>query len=69
MSTPVAAHTPKCFACDRPLKGKASMIAIVGEDPQYTYPVGPDCFNKIANAGADGYQPPLGGPRLRVPQS
>jgi hypothetical protein len=26
--------------------------------------VGSDCFKKVRAAGAEGYQPPLGGPKL-----
>jgi hypothetical protein len=34
------------------------------DDDQQGQPVGPDCFRRIEGAGADGYQPPRGGPRL-----
>ena len=47
----------KCFACDRhtsnPQKATTS-------DGQVVY-VGADCYRKI---GPDGWQPPMGGPRL-----
>jgi hypothetical protein len=34
------------------------------KDESQTAYVGPDCYKKIKAAGAAGYQPPLGGPRL-----
>ena len=53
----------KCFACDKKL-GINPAIADTKDD-QYVF-VGTDCYQKIKKAGAEGYQPPLGGPRLWV---
>jgi hypothetical protein len=52
----------RCYACNKPLK-KASPRIVLTSDGQPVY-VGPDCGRKIDMAGSDGYQPPLGGPRL-----
>ncbi len=51
----------KCFACDKPMKGKPHLADT--RDNQTVF-VGPDCFSRIRAAGDDGYQPPLGGPKL-----
>lgn len=51
----------KCFACNRHIIAD-KQTAMTG-DGQSVY-VGPDCYRKIEQAGAAGYQPPLGGPRL-----
>jgi hypothetical protein len=48
----------KCYACGRKL-GKNPHIAIC-EDEQDVF-VGSECYKLI---GPNGYQPPLGGPRL-----
>jgi len=53
--------TEKCFACDKPLPKSRTLVMTT--DWQRVY-VGPDCYRKVAKAGEDGYQPPLGGPRL-----
>lgn len=42
---------------------KASKHLVTCADDQTAF-VGPECFKKIRAAGDDGYQPPLGGPRL-----
>lgn len=55
----------KCFACERPLKGWAIEAQVCGE--LTIVHVGPDCFKRIVSAGDSGYQPPLGGPKLRPP--
>ena len=47
-----------CFACGR-RTGKNPAIAIC-EDEQSVF-VGSECYKQI---GPDGWQPPLGGPRL-----
>lgn len=50
----------KCYACNR------SIIAgfpVFTSDGQRQF-VGPDCFDLVRKAGQQGYQPPLGGPRL-----
>jgi len=51
----------KCFACDRSLPKHRKLVDT--RDAQTVY-VGPECYKKIVQAGAAGYQPPLGGPRL-----
>lgn len=50
----------KCFACDRPV----TEGYLVGCADEQDVGVGPECYAKIRKAGANGYQPPLGGPRL-----
>jgi hypothetical protein len=56
------AKEPRCFACDRPLKPGRIHWADT-RDGQLVH-VGLECWRKIALAGDEGYQPPLGGPRL-----
>ena len=51
----------KCFACDRQTS-KPRLVRVAGEPT--TVFVGRDCFKKVESSGVDGYQPPLGGPRL-----
>jgi hypothetical protein len=51
----------QCFACGEPIKSAAR--AVWTRDPQRQF-VGLDCFRKVAHAGAEGYQPDKGGPRL-----
>lgn len=51
----------KCFACDRRLGNKPMTVAT--SDGQRVL-VGSDCLRRIVDAGADGYQPPKGGPKL-----
>lgn len=53
--------TPRCFACNRALKGPAKLADT--RDAQVVE-VGPDCHHHITTAGGAGYQPPQGGPRL-----
>ncbi len=64
-------NRPKCYACDRPLSGKAAegayAVVVKGEDPQYRYWLGADCHKRVAAAGSQGYQPPKGGPVLVLP--
>ena len=51
----------KCFACDRKIaKGAVNADTRDGQ----VVIVGPECYRKIRKAGAVGYQPPKGGPRL-----
>jgi len=50
-----------CFACGRKL-GKSPYLADTRDD-QTVY-VGSECAKLIKSAGEQGYQPPLGGPRL-----
>jgi hypothetical protein len=49
----------KCFACGRKV-GKNPHIAVTSDVAQ-TVAVGNECYKKI---GPDGWQPPLGGPKL-----
>lgn len=54
----------KCYACARPFGGRRHDYPwVLTIDGQRQF-VGNDCFKKVAKAGAAGYQPPLGGPRL-----
>lgn len=55
----------KCYACDKPMQDflQRHTHVVETEDGQRQR-VGPDCFERIRSAGAIGYQPPLGGPRL-----
>ena len=52
----------KCFCCDKKLTGKKKYL-VTTRDEQTVY-VGPECFKKIQKNGNNGYQPPLGGPKL-----
>lgn len=51
----------KCFACDRKLLSRRFKADT--RDGQIV-DVGPDCYKLIKATGEQGYQPPLGGPRL-----
>lgn len=57
-------NTDKCFACNKTLKSRPYPVDT--RDDQVVM-VGPECFKHIKKAGADGYQPPLGGPKLYWP--
>jgi len=50
----------RCFACNRVLKTGYQVSCADDQKPV----VGSECWNKIAQAGDAGWQPPLGGPRL-----
>lgn len=50
-----------CYACDKTLRGAGYLVGC--QDDQTVF-VGPECFRHIRAGGADGYQPPKGGPRL-----
>jgi hypothetical protein len=56
-------HTRKCFACGRKLG--SNPYPVDTRDDQWVY-VGSECYKLIMRAGLEGYQPPLGGPRLYV---
>lgn len=51
-----------CFACGRAIT-RFPPAVVDTRDDQTVY-VGPDCFQKVKQAGEAGYQPPRGGPRL-----
>ena len=51
----------KCFCCDKPIASRPKWAYTA--DGQSVY-VGPECCRKIKRAGAEGWQPPLGGPRM-----
>ena len=51
----------KCFACGRRLGDNPRRVDT--RDAQTVF-VGRECFKLVVAAGRDGYQPPLGGPRL-----
>lgn len=53
-------ETIVCYACDRPLKRR---FIVKTSDDQKVF-VGPDCWARVIDAAAEGYQPPRGGPRL-----
>lgn len=50
-----------CFACGRRL-GKNPLVVTCVDEQDVT--VGRECAKAIQAAGAAGYQPPRGGPRL-----
>lgn len=50
-----------CFACGRKLGGNPALVTC--EDEQDVL-VGSECYDLIRRAGAEGFQPPRGGPRL-----
>jgi hypothetical protein len=54
----------KCFACDKRLGANPKLVQSA-VDSQTMY-VGSDCYKRILAAGEAGYQPPLGGPRLKA---
>lgn len=53
----------RCFVCGKVLRGPGINVQVIDEDQRPW--VGPECAKKIKKAGAAGYQPPSGGPRLR----
>jgi len=52
----------RCFACDRVIQRKVP-FQVDTRDDQIVF-VGPECYKLVMAAGATGYQPPKGGPRL-----
>ena len=54
----------KCFACGKPIRTTPNIVQVVGEETKVF--VGPDCYRKIVRAGE--YQPPRGGPQLKLPE-
>ena len=56
----------KCYACGKWTKGTrpCALTACLADDDGARVCVGPDCLKRIKAAGAKGYIPPLGGPRL-----
>lgn len=54
---------PECAACGRKIITVSPHVVRVRGEPTTVY-VGPECAAKVAAAGADGYQPPRGGPKL-----
>jgi hypothetical protein len=61
----MTAKTEKCFACGRKL-GRTPKLVTCADDQ--TVHVGVECYREITKGGADGYQPPRGGPRLYLIQ-
>ena len=53
--------TEKCFCCDRKL-GKFPKL-VDTRDGQIVY-IGKRCWQSVQEAGSQGYQPALGGPKL-----
>lgn len=62
MSTQGIERTERRFACDRKL-GNNSPKLVDTRDDQRVH-VGIECYRLVKAAGAAGYQPPKGGPRL-----
>lgn len=56
--------TERCFACNKPLGKSPQLVQVVGEKTKMY--VGSECARLIAAARPSGYQPPIGGPRLRA---
>ena len=58
----------KCYACGRLFRrntyGRVVFHPQVLTSDGQRQCVGYDCYGKVVRAGADGYQPSLGGPRL-----
>lgn len=54
----------KCFACGRKMPKSRRLVNVAREDQNVF--VGPDCFQRVIDAGDAGYQPPRGGPILYV---
>ena len=56
----------RCFACNRVIDlPKPAKVVVTSDGAQLVY-VGPDCYKLVVQAGATGYQPPRGGPRLFI---
>ena len=53
----------RCFACGRKIGKRGKTLLVDTRDAQTVY-VGSECYKLIEKAGNEGYQPPLGGPRL-----
>ncbi len=55
-----------CYACGKRTRGTrpAMLTAVLFDDDGRRVPVGPDCLKHVRVAGAEGYQPWRGGPRL-----
>lgn len=54
----------KCYACDRMLLTSIwEKKPVFTEDGQKQF-VGHNCYEKIKASGQNGFQPPIGGPRL-----
>lgn len=53
----------RCFACGRLIGARQEADLVDTRDSQLVY-VGRECLKKIQAAGDEGYQPPLGGPKL-----
>lgn len=51
----------QCFACGKILPKTRRLVTCADEQDVY---VGPDCYAHILAAGAAGFQPRRGGPRL-----
>lgn len=58
----------KCYACGRAFRRNGFGLvvyhpAVLTRDGQRQF-VGFDCYEKVRDAGPEGWQPPRGGPRL-----
>lgn len=56
----------RCFACNARLSRPEFVFLTdhMSDGKHYEVNVGPECFHHVETAGAEGYQPPKGGPRL-----
>lgn len=52
-----------CFCCGKPLRNVRRSVKVFCDDDQAPL-VGQDCGKLVKAAGREGYQPPLGGPRV-----
>lgn len=52
----------KCYACDRRIG--TGTVVYTSDDGQQQQLVGSECYVHVKDAGAAGWQPPKGGPRL-----
>lgn len=54
----------RCYACDRLLSTKRPLRLVNVAREEQNVEVGPECYRHVRAAGADGWQPLKGGPRL-----
>lgn len=54
----------RCYACDMMLSEKRPLRLVNVAREDQNVEVGPECFKRVKAAGANGWQPPKGGPRL-----
>ncbi|TXH57555.1 MAG: hypothetical protein E6Q97_04255 [Desulfurellales bacterium] len=54
----------RCYACDLLLSAKRPLRLVNVAREDQNVEVGPECYRNVQAAGADGWQPSKGGPRL-----